>query len=173
MYGSTGSSQWSVMFARSAERLAEIVQSHVSIVVPTAWLQGTPSAVHRVATFACFGGLCSALVLIQGSCAFFTLRGDSRHSLFLLTLVERSGLPGALRSAAYRTVAAGQQLYHGLQDVVAPGTPAQPTTMEVRVFMQQSKDLTAAAAAECKDKFLIQSTPVPSDWVRLVFEAAL
>jgi hypothetical protein len=54
-----------------------------------------------------------------------------------------------------------------LQDVVAPGTPAHPTTMEVRVFMQQSKDsLTAAMAAECKDKFLIQSTPVPSDWVR-------
>ena len=48
-----------------------------------------------------------------------------------------------------------------LQDVVAP-----KTTMEVKVFMQQSKDITAAAAAECKDKFLIQSTPVPADWVR-------
>lgn len=60
----------------------------------------------------------------------------------------------------------GKALTLLLQDVVGPGTPAQPTTMEVRVFMQQSKDLTAAAAAECKDKFLIQSTPVPPDWVR-------
>lgn len=44
-------------------------------------------------------------------------------------------------------------------DVVAP-----KSTMEVKVFMQQSKDITAATAAECKDKFLIQSTPVPADW---------
>ena len=50
------------------------------------------------------------------------------------------------------------------QDVVAP-----KTTMEVKVFMQQSKDITAATAAECKDKFLIQSTPVPADWVSVVF----
>lgn len=47
-----------------------------------------------------------------------------------------------------------------LQDVVAP-----KSTMEVKVFMQHSKDITAATAAECKDKFLIQSTPVPADWV--------
>jgi hypothetical protein len=50
-----------------------------------------------------------------------------------------------------------------VQDVVGPNT-----TMEVKVFMQQSKDLTAAAAADCRDKFLIQSTPVPFDWVRSI-----
>eukprot|EP00892_Ulva_mutabilis_P010410 jgi/Ulvmu1/7741/UM039_0049.1 len=44
-------------------------------------------------------------------------------------------------------------------DVVPP-----KTTMEVKVFMQQTKEITAASAAECKDKFLIQSTPVPADW---------
>jgi hypothetical protein len=43
------------------------------------------------------------------------------------------------------------------------------SAMEVKVFIQQSKDLTAAAVTDCRDKFLIQSTPVPSDWVCFEF----
>lgn len=47
------------------------------------------------------------------------------------------------------------------QEVIEPAA-----VMEVKVFMQTSKDLTPSAIAECRDKFLIQSTPVPSGWVR-------
>lgn len=52
----------------------------------------------------------------------------------------------------------GQRL---VQDVVEPNG-----TMEVKVFIQHSKDLTPAIIGDCRDKFLIQSTPVPADWVR-------
>ena len=48
-----------------------------------------------------------------------------------------------------------------MQDVVEPNG-----TMEVKVFIQHSKDLTPAVIADCRDKFLIQSTPVSPDWVR-------
>ena len=37
--------------------------------------------------------------------------------------------------------------------------------MEVKVFIQQSKEA-PVVAGDCRDKFLIQSTPVPPDWVR-------
>jgi hypothetical protein len=47
-----------------------------------------------------------------------------------------------------------------VQDVVEPNG-----TMEVKVFLQHSKDLTPAIIGDCRDKFLIQSTPVPADWV--------
>ena len=40
--------------------------------------------------------------------------------------------------------------------------------MEVKVFIQSGKDLTPQMIAECRDKFLIQSTPVPAEWVRSV-----